>query len=118
MSMTASAASAAIRSPNSPALSSNSPIDGYAIDLSPLRGRDVGFTLAAAERHYLVPRPNETRNQLATDVAGGADHDDPAHRASLATMARLVLHWLPAASLQEPSTRERSSTTLDHDKAA
>jgi len=34
-----------------------------------------------------VPRPDQTRDQVASDVAGGTDHDNAAHRASLATVA-------------------------------
>ncbi len=49
----------------------------------PLGGRDVRLALAPADGHDVVPRANQARDEVAADMARGADHDDAAHHTSL-----------------------------------
>jgi hypothetical protein len=49
------------------------------LDPPPLGRRHVGLTLAAADRHHLVARPDQARDQVGPDVPGGADDGDVAH---------------------------------------
>ena len=54
-------------------------VDGEPLDPAPLRCRRVGLARAPADRHDLVPGPDQPRDEVGPHVPGGADDDDAAH---------------------------------------
>ncbi|HEX3977684.1 MAG TPA: hypothetical protein VHW96_15565 [Solirubrobacteraceae bacterium] len=57
------------------------PVHSDPLDPAPLRRGHVGVAFTAAERHDLVARSHQARDQVAPDMPGGADDDDAAHAA-------------------------------------
>ena len=58
-------------------------INGDLLDRVPLRGRHVRIAGAAAERYDVMASPYQTRDEVAPDMASGADHDNAADRPSV-----------------------------------
>ena len=79
MSITASAPSAAIRSPNVAAALLGLAVDRDPLHRAPLGRGPIRLALAAAEGDHLVARAHEPRHEVGPDVARGPDDDDAAH---------------------------------------